>query len=44
MHGYCSIAAGEWAAWSPTQDHPRMWRSVKVTNVGFGGALLRIEA
>ena len=28
----------------PDTDHPRMWRSVKVTNVGFGGALLRIEA
>ena len=28
----------------PDKDHAGMWRSVKVTNVGFGGALLRIEA
>ena len=21
-HGYCSIAAGEWAAWSPTRTTP----------------------
>ena len=30
-HGYCSIAAGEWAAWSPTRTTPAWGDQLKWT-------------